>query len=140
MCMSEPDAGTDVLGMKTKATFDPDLDAWILDGTKMWITNGTLDGNDTGNLFLVYARTGSGKTDLTQFVVEQGMEGFTLGQKIADKLGMRASNTAELVFQKVKVPAKTHVVGEVNGATLCMVRLCTNPFRVAICCWRRPHR
>jgi isovaleryl-CoA dehydrogenase len=128
MCMSEPNAGTDVLGMSTKATYDANVDGWILNGTKMWITNGTLnDGqpsseetNSTGDLFLVYARTGPGKADLTQFIVERDMEGFTLGQKIVDKLGMRASNTAELVFQNVLVPAKTHVVGEVHGATLCM--------------------
>jgi hypothetical protein len=102
--MSEPNAGTDVLGMSTKATYDANVDGWILSGTKMWITNGTLnDGqpsssetNSTGDLFLVYARTGPGKADLTQFIVERDMEGFTLGQKIVDKLGMRASNTAEL--------------------------------------------
>ena len=56
----------------------------------MWITNGTMTGKETGDLFLVYARTGSEKrTDITQFVVEGGMEGFTVGQKINDKLGMR---------------------------------------------------
>lgn len=119
MCMSEPNAGTDVLGMQTKAV--PEGNDWRLTGTKMWITNGTLDGKDTGDLFLVYARTGPGKADLTQFVIEKGMEGFTLGQKITDKLGMRASMTAELVFDQVLVPAD-NVVGEVNGATLCMMR------------------
>lgn len=119
MCMSEPNAGTDVLGMQTKAVQDGDH--WILTGTKMWITNGTTNGTDTGDLFLVYARTGPGKTDLTQFVVEKGMEGFVLGQKIQDKLGMRASMTAELVFDQVKVPTE-NIVGQVNGATLCMMR------------------
>lgn len=88
----------------------------------MWITNGTLDGEETGDMFLVYARTGTGRTDITQFVVEKGMEGFSLGQQIKDKLGMRASPTAELVFENVFVPADTHVVGQVNGATLCMMR------------------
>lgn len=119
MCMSEPNAGTDVLGMQTKAVRDGS--DWRLSGTKMWITNGTLDGVDTGDLFLVYARTGPGKTDLTQFVVEKGMEGFKLGQKITDKLGMRASMTSELVFDRVMVPDE-NVVGDVNGATLCMMR------------------
>jgi isovaleryl-CoA dehydrogenase len=88
----------------------------------MWITNGTLTGKETGNLFLVYARTGKARSDITQFIVEGGMDGFTVGQKIEDKLGMRASPTAELVFENVFLPASTHVVGEVNGATLCMMR------------------
>ena len=120
MCMSEPNAGTDVLGMQTKATL-ANVDEWILTGTKMWITNGTINGTDTGDLFLVYARTGPGKTDITQFVVEKGMSGFSLGQKIEDKLGMRASMTAELVFDQVVIP-QDNVVGQVNGATLCMMR------------------
>lgn len=122
MCMSEPNAGTDVLGMKSNATYDESQNGWILNGTKMWITNGTLNGDDTGDIFLVYARTGEGKSDITQFIVEKGMEGFSLGQKIEDKLGMRASNTAELVFENVFIPSDTHVVGDVNGATLCMMR------------------
>jgi isovaleryl-CoA dehydrogenase len=88
----------------------------------MWITNGTITGQDTGDIFLVYARTGEGRADITQFVVEKGMEGFKLGQKIEDKLGMRASMTAELVFDNVFIPTETHVVGEVNQATLCMMR------------------
>ena len=121
MCMSEPSAGTDVLGMKTSAKYNDEKKGWILNGTKMWITNGTLDGKETGDLFLVYARTGPGKTDVTQFIVEKGMEGFQLGQKIEDKLGMRASMTAELVFENVFVP-NDNVVGDVNGATLCMMR------------------
>jgi isovaleryl-CoA dehydrogenase len=123
MCMSEPNAGTDVLGMRSNAIYDADRDGFILNGTKMWITNGTLTGKETGDLFLVYARTGTEKrSDITQFVVEGGMEGFSVGQKITDKLGMRASPTAELVFENVFLPAKTHVVGDVNGATLCMMR------------------
>eukprot|EP00985_Skeletonema_marinoi_P009791 scaffold4583_cov81-Skeletonema_marinoi.AAC.1 len=123
MCMSEPNAGTDVLGMKSNAVYDSSRDGFILNGTKMWITNGTLTGKETGDLFLVYARTGTEKrSDITQFVVEKGLEGFNVGQKITDKLGMRASPTAELVFENVFLPAKTHVVGDVNGATLCMMR------------------
>lgn len=112
----------------------------------MWITNGTLTGKETGDIFLVYARTGKERSDITQFIVEGGMEGFSVGQKIEDKLGMRgiyfassltsmmthliyvnlyiliASPTAELVFDNVFLPGKTHVVGEVNKATLCMMR------------------
>ena len=125
MCMSEPNAGTDVLGMKTNAVFDQEKNGWIINGAKMWITNGTLtnDGDgSTGDCFLVYARTGKGRADITQFVVEKDMEGFSCGQKIEDKLGMRASNTAELVFDNVFVPGDSHVVGDVNGATLCMMR------------------
>jgi len=122
MCMSEPNAGTDVLGMKTNAIYDESQSSWILNGSKMWITNGTLTGADTGDIFLVYARTGEGRSDITQFIVEKDMEGFTLGQKIEDKLGMRASNTAELVFENVLIPSETHVVGNVNEATLCMMR------------------
>lgn len=121
MGMSEPGAGTDVLGMQTKAEFDEKANTWRLSGTKMWITNGTLDDGETGDVFLVYARTGPGKMDITQFIVEKGMAGFKLGQKIEDKLGMRSSMTAELVFDNVEIPAE-NVVGEVNGATLCMMR------------------
>lgn len=114
--MSEPNAGTDVLGMSTTAK--EESDGWLLNGTKMWITNGTLNGQDTGDVFLVYARTGPGRTDLTQFVVEKGMEGFQLGQKIHDKLGMRASMTAELgtylgthlVYIVLRIPKSNNTV------------------------------
>mmetsp|Transcript_559 Transcript_559/g.1302 ORF Transcript_559/g.1302 Transcript_559/m.1302 type:complete len:463 (+) Transcript_559:123-1511(+) len=121
MAMSEPAAGTDVLGMQTTATPVDDQDAWKLNGRKMWITNGTLDGQTTGDVFLVYARTGPGRSDISQFIVEKGMPGFTLGQQIKDKLGMRASMTAELVFEDVLVPAD-NLVGPPNQATLCMMR------------------
>mmetsp|Transcript_12374 Transcript_12374/g.18559 ORF Transcript_12374/g.18559 Transcript_12374/m.18559 type:complete len:434 (-) Transcript_12374:364-1665(-) len=121
MCMSEPDAGTDVLGMSTTARHDEGNDTFVLNGRKMWITNGTIDGVSTGDLFLVYARTGPNRADLTQFVVEKGMPGFSLGQKIEDKCGMRASMTAELVFEDVVLP-RANVVGAVNQATLCMMR------------------
>jgi len=123
MCMSEPNAGTDVLGMKSNAVYDPTRGGYILNGTKMWITNGTLTGKETGDLFLVYARTGTeNRNQITQFVVEGGMDGFSVGQKINDKLGMRASPTAEVVFQNVFLPESSHVVGDVDGATLCMMR------------------
>lgn len=89
----------------------------------MWITNGTVDGKETGDTFLVYAKTNtSDKTGgLTSFLVEKGMPGFSVGQKIQDKCGMRASMTAELVFTDVHIPIE-NVVGEVGGATLCMMR------------------
>jgi isovaleryl-CoA dehydrogenase len=119
MGMSEPAAGTDVLGMQTTAVEKDG--SWQLNGRKMWITNGTIDGSTTGDLFLIYARTGPGKADLSQFLVEKDMVGFTLGQQIKDKLGMRASPTAELVLDDVMVPA-ANLVGPPHQATLCMMR------------------
>ncbi len=124
MCMSEPNAGTDVLGMQTKAspaTNQHGQKGWTLHGQKMWITNGTLDGTSTGDVFLVYAKTGDKRTDVSQFIVQKGMDGFELGQQIKDKLGMRASPTAELVFDGVFVPEE-NLVGEVNEGMLCMMR------------------
>jgi isovaleryl-CoA dehydrogenase len=124
MCMSEPGAGTDVMSMSTSAVATEDGSHYVLNGTKMWITNGTIDGKTTGDLFLVYARTAPAGTKggaLTSFLVQKGMPGFTVGQKIEDKCGMRASTTAELVFSDVKVP-KENIIGELGGATLCMMR------------------
>ena len=105
MGMSEPEAGTDVMGMSTSAVESKDGSHFILNGNKMWITNGTIDGHTTGDVFLVYAKTqaGRGKESLSSFLVEKNMPGFTLGQKIQDKCGMRASMTAELVFSDVEV-------------------------------------
>ena len=122
MGMSEPGVGTDVMGMTTTATKSADGSHYVINGAKMWITNGTITGKETGDVFLVYARTSNDpRKGLTSFIVEKGMPGFTLGQKIEDKCGMRASMTAELVFDNVKVPAE-NVVGEEGGATLCMMR------------------
>lgn len=119
MGMSEPGAGTDVLGMTTKASLNGDY--YIVNGQKMWITNGTLDGITTGDLFLVYARTGDKRSDISSFLIEKGMRGFSMGQQIKEKLGMRASPTAEIVFDNVSVPA-SQLVGQPNGATVCMMR------------------
>lgn len=121
MCMSEPGAGTDVLGMNTTAVKSQDGSFYTLNGAKMWITNGTLDGETTGDVYLVYARTGKGPKDLSMFVVEKGTEGFGLGQKLEDKLGMRASMTAELVFDECRVPVE-NLVGKEHGAAICMMR------------------
>lgn len=121
MGMSEPSAGTDVFGMQTTASQTSSGD-WNINGKKMWITNGTLDGGvSTGDLFLVYARTGADRQQVTLFLVEKGMPGFSVGQAIQQKLGMRASPTAELVLENVLVPS-SHIVGTLDGASLCMMR------------------
>ncbi len=120
MGMSEPGAGTDVLGMQTRA--ERDGESWVLNGAKMWITNGAISDTELGDAFLVYARTsGSGARSLSLFLVEKGYDGFRLGQKIKDKLGMRASPTAELVFDDCRVPAEG-LVGQEGDATLQMMR------------------
>jgi isovaleryl-CoA dehydrogenase len=108
MCMSEPDAGTDVLGMSTTA--QKSGDHYLLTGRKMWITNGAISDNELGDVFLVYARTG--EREISSFLVEKGMEGFELGQKLTEKLGMRASTTAELVFNECKIPVANRVGSE----------------------------
>ena len=119
MCMSEPGAGTDVLGMTTSARQDGD--EWVLDGAKMWITNGAVSDTELGDVFLVYARTAEGPRGLSLFLVEKGAPGFSLGQKIHDKLGMRASTTAELVFEGCRVPAD-NLVGHTGQAVLHMMQ------------------
>jgi isovaleryl-CoA dehydrogenase len=120
MCMSEPGAGTDVLGMRTSARASGD--DYRLDGAKMWITNGAIDNEELGDVFLVYARReGASRGQLSMFIVEKGFEGFRLGQKIKDKLGMRASTTAELVFEDCHVPGENRV-GSEDGAMLHMMQ------------------
>jgi len=120
MCISEPSVGTDVLGMKTTATRKGDV--YVLNGAKMWITNGALSETELGDVFLVYARTGEkGTRALSLFLVEKGFSGFKLGQKLKDKLGMRASTTAELVFDNCEVPVASRV-GNEGDAVLHMMR------------------
>jgi isovaleryl-CoA dehydrogenase len=120
MCMSEPDAGTDVLGLRTTAVKKGDR--YVLNGAKMWITNGAIDDTELGDAFLVYARMeGAARSELTMFIVEKGFRGFQLGQKLHDKLGMRASTTAELVFEDCEVPEENRV-GEEGSAALHMMR------------------
>ena len=123
MAMSEPDAGTDVLGLSTTAEKNADGD-WVLNGRKMWITNGCIDDQGTpADIVWVYARTGydeKGRVKLSTFLVEKDMPGFSVGQKIFDKTGMRASNTAELVFDDCVVPAG-NLVGEEGGSLLHMM-------------------
>ena len=117
VCMTEPGVGTDVLAMRTRARRDGD--AYVLDGVKTFITNGGIDERTLGDAFVVYAATGP--RTLTSFLVEKGMRGFRLGQKWKDKLGVRASFTAELVFEGVRVPVANRLGDEGEG-TLAMMR------------------
>ncbi|MBI5610159.1 MAG: acyl-CoA dehydrogenase family protein [Deltaproteobacteria bacterium] len=120
MGMSEPQAGTDALAMRTTAVRDGD--DYILNGAKMWITNGAVDDTELGDCFLIYAKTGTAKgRALSSFLVEKGMPGFRLGQRIKDKLGMRASPTAELVFEDCRVPLANRI-GEEGDSTMHMMR------------------
>jgi len=103
--------------MKTRARRDGD--AYVIDGRKTYITNGGIDEDTLGDVFVVYAATG--EREISAFLVEKGAEGFSLGQKWKDKLGMRASFTAELVFEGVRVPV-TSRLGEEGEGTLAMMR------------------
>ena len=87
----------------------------------MWITNGAISDDEMGDVFLVYARTGEKSSDISLFLVEKGTPGFSVGQRIKDKCGMRASGTAELVFENVRVAADS-LVGVKNNAVKCMMR------------------
>ena len=110
LAMSEPGAGSDVVGsMSCRA--EKKGDVWVANGNKMWITNGP-----EADVLVVYMRTAgkdAGSKCMTAFIVERGMKGFTTAQKL-DKLGMRGSNTCELVFEDCEIPAE-NVLGEVNG-------------------------
>ena len=123
MAMSEPDAGTDVLGLSTTAV-EQDDGTWLLNGRKMWITNGCLDEAGTpADVVWVYAKTGTddkGRVQMSTFLVEAGMVGYSVGQKIMDKTGMRASNTAELVFEDCILPA-ANLVGSPGESLLHMM-------------------
>ncbi len=107
LAMSESGAGSDVVGMRLRA--DKRGDHYVLNGTKMWITNGP-----EADVLVVYAKTdlAAGPRGITAFLIEKGMQGFHCAQKL-DKLGMRGSNTGELVFQDCEVPEE-HVMGGVG--------------------------
>ncbi len=107
LAMSESGAGSDVVGMRLRA--DKRGDRYVLNGTKMWITNGP-----EADVLVVYAKTdpAAGPRGITAFLIEKGMQGFSCAQKL-DKLGMRGSNTGELVFQDCEVPEE-HVMGGVG--------------------------
>lgn len=116
MCMTEPSAGTDVLGMKSQAVRRGD--SYYLNGRKMFITNGALNDTTLGDIFLVYAKTDRG---LSSFVVEKDFHGFSLGQRLHGKTGMRASMTAELVFEDCAVPVENRL-GQEGESLLHMMR------------------
>jgi isovaleryl-CoA dehydrogenase len=105
LAMSEAGAGSDVIGMKLKA--EKSGNGYRLNGTKFWITNGS-----DADVLVVYAKTGEGSKGITTFIIEKGMEGFSTGQKV-DKLGIRGSPTAELVFEVCFVPPE-NILGEEN--------------------------
>ena len=108
LAMSEPGAGSDVVSMRLRA--EKRGDRYVLNGTKMWITNGP-----DADVLVIYAKTdpSAGPKGITAFLVEKNFSGFSCAQKL-DKLGMRGSNTGELVFQDCEVPAE-NVLGEING-------------------------
>lgn len=109
LAMSEPGAGSDVVGSMT-CRAEQQGEVWVANGSKMWITNGP-----DADVLLVYMRTAPrnvGSRCMTAFIVEKGMKGFSTAQKL-DKLGMRGSNTCELVFENCEIPAE-NIVGEVN--------------------------
>ena len=108
LAMSETEAGSDVVGMKTTA--EKKGDRFILNGSKMWITNGP-----NADTLVVYAKTdpGADKNGITAFIVQKGMKGFSTSPKL-DKMGMRGSNTCELIFDNCEVP-ETNVLGSLNG-------------------------
>jgi isovaleryl-CoA dehydrogenase len=108
LAMSEPNAGSDVVSMKLRA--DRKGDRYVLNGTKSWITNGPC-----ADVLVVYAKTdpAAGQRGITAFLIEQGFKGFSTAQKL-DKLGMRGSDTGELIFQDCDVPVE-NVLGEVGS-------------------------
>ncbi|HVV78474.1 MAG TPA: isovaleryl-CoA dehydrogenase [Pseudolabrys sp.] len=108
LAMSEPGSGSDVVSMRTRA--DKKGDRYVLNGSKMWITNGP-----EADTLVVYAKTdpNAGSRGITAFLIEKGMKGFSTAQKL-DKLGMRGSDTCELVFEDCEVPAE-NVLGKIGG-------------------------
>jgi isovaleryl-CoA dehydrogenase len=135
LAMSEPNAGSDVVSMKLRA--DKKGDRYILNGSKMWITN----GGDADTL-VVYAKTdvNAGPKGITAFIIEKGMAGFTHGHHL-DKLGMRGSNTYPLFFDDVEVPAENVLGGEGNGVRVLMsgldyerAVLCGGPLGIMAAC------
>lgn len=113
--MSEPGSGSDVNSMKLKAVKKGDK--YILNGNKMWITNGP-----SANVLVVYAKTSPEKKHkgITTFIIEKGMKGFSIAQKL-DKFGMRGSETGELVFEDCEVP-EANVLGTVDRGVYVLMK------------------
>ena len=136
LAMSETGAGSDVVSMKLKATKTGDN--FILNGTKMWITNAP-----NANIFVVYAKTSDeeDKNKITAFIVERDFKGFSVSSKL-DKLGMRGSNTAELVFEDCEIPNE-NVLGNLNEGTKVLMSgldyeravLSGGPLGIMSSCW-----
>ena len=114
LAMSEPNAGSDVVGMRLRADFK--RDHWVLNGSKMWITNGP-----DADVLVVYAKNDleAGARGITAFLIEKDFKGFSVAQKL-DKLGMRGSHTGELVFQDCEVPAENVLGGLGRGVNVLM--------------------
>jgi isovaleryl-CoA dehydrogenase len=114
LAMSEPGAGSDVVSMKTRA--EKKGDRYVLNGSKMWITNGP-----QAETLVVYAKTdpAAGARGITAFLIEKGFKGFSTAQKL-DKLGMRGSDTSELVFEDCEVPEENVLGGVGDGVTILM--------------------
>jgi isovaleryl-CoA dehydrogenase len=114
LAMSEPGSGSDVVSMKTRAEYRKGT--FVLNGSKMWITNGP-----DADVLVVYAKTdvNAGPKGITAFIVQKGIKGFSTAQKL-DKLGMRGSNTCELVFQDCEVPADNVLGAEGKGVHVLM--------------------
>src|SRR5437868_2391423 len=112
--MSEPESGSDVVSMRLRA--EKKGDRYVLNGTKMWITNGP-----DADVLVVYAKTdpAAGAKGITAFIIEKGFKGFSTAQKL-DKLGMRGSNTCELVFQDCEVPEENILGGLNKGVKVLM--------------------
>lgn len=127
LAMSEPNSGSDVVSMKSRALWSVENGCWILNGTKMWITNGP-----DADVAIVYAKTpmerkgdithdknSTVEDKITAFVLEKGMPGFSTAQKL-DKLGMRGSETCELVFEDVRIPSENVLGGVGQGVYVLM--------------------
>jgi len=135
LAMSEPNAGSDVVSMKLRA--ERKGDRYVLNGSKMWITNG-----GDADVLVVYAKTDlkAGPKGITAFIIEKGMPGFSHGSHL-DKLGMRGSNTYPLFFDDVEVPVENVLGGEGNGARVLMsgldyerTVLCGGPLGIMAAC------
>jgi isovaleryl-CoA dehydrogenase len=112
LAMSEAGSGSDVMSLRTRA--EKKGDRYVLNGTKFWITNAP-----SADTLVVYCRTGDGTGGVTAFLIERGMKGFSVSRKL-DKMGMRGSDTAELVFEDCEVPEENIMGGEGRGAAVLM--------------------